>query len=106
MEAASLLELRVFFTGFGGLCGLEELIGEGKLRENTGLVKVTLSGEKEEGNCLLPLDLITISSGEIGLVWWFDWMDMEFMLRGKIGVGIVQDLIRVTSSKIAEHYEV
>ena len=81
MEAASLLELRVFFPGFGGLGGLEDLIGEGKLRENTGLVKVTLSGEKEEGNCLLPLDLITISSGEIGLVWWFDWMDMEFMLR-------------------------
>ena len=42
---------------------------------------VTLSGEKEEGNCLLPLDLITISSGEMGLVSWVDWMDMEFMLR-------------------------
>ena len=44
----------------------------------TGLVVVILSGEKEEGNCLPPLDLIIISSG---LVCWGDWRDMELMLR-------------------------
>merc|ERR1719470_421367 len=71
VEADSRLELQTVLPGFGGLGGLEHLVG----------VVVTLSGEKEEGNCLLPLDLITISSGETGLVSWLDWMDIEFMLR-------------------------
>ena len=30
VEADSLLELRTFFPGFGGLGGLEHLVGEGK----------------------------------------------------------------------------
>ena len=46
----------------------------------TGVVVVILSREEEEGNCLLPLDLI-IWTGEVGLVCRGDWRDMELMLR-------------------------
>jgi len=70
VEADSLLATRVFFSGFGGLGGLEHLVlvGEGKWRMKTGLVVVILSGEKEEGNCLPPLDLVITLSGKVGLV--------------------------------------
>ena len=61
--------------------GLEHLEGEGKLHVKTGVVVVIMSGEEEEGNCLLPLDLIIIWTGEVGLVCWGDWRDIELMLR-------------------------
>ena len=77
VEAESLLDMRVLFSGFGGI---EHIVGEGKRRVKTGLVAVILSGEKEEGNCFLPLDLIIISSEEVGLECLGDCSDMEVRL--------------------------